>query len=185
MSQKIVDSTTQEMEKNFQYFSEELKKIRLGRASANLVADLMIDYYGTKTPLKQLATITCPDPKMIVITPFDKNSMKEIEKTISQSNQGLVPQNDGKVVRVVMPPLTEERRQMASQMISQKFEETKVKFREARENGLKESRTQKESGAISEDDFFKAKKSLDEVISEFNKRASDLSEKKIAEVMQV
>lgn len=185
MSQKIVDSVTTAMEQNFEFFVEELKKVRLGRATAALVADLMINYYGTKTPLKQLATISCPDPKMILITPFDKNSMKEVEKAISQSNQGLVPQNDGKMVRVVMPPLTEERRQMASEMISQKLEETKNKFREAREEGVKQVRAEKESGAVSEDDLFKVKKSLDEKIAEYNTKASDLVEKKTAEIMQV
>ena len=185
MYQKITTSVSSAMDKNLQFFIEELKKIRLGRANAAIVADLMVSYYGTKTPLKQLANITCPDPKMILITPFDKNSTKEIEKAISQSNQGLVPQDDGKVIRVVMPPLTEERRQMASEMISQKLEEIKGKFREAREDGVKQMRAEKESGEISEDDFFKAKKSVDETIAEYNKKASDLVEKKTAEIMQI
>lgn len=185
MYQKITEAVSLAMEKNLQFFIEELKKVRLGRANAALVTDLKIDYYGTKTPLKQLATVICPDPKMILITPFDKNSMKEIEKAISQSSQGLVPQNDGKVIRVVMPPLTEERRQMASEMISQKLEEIKGKFREAREEGVKQMRAEKESGEISEDDLFKAKKAVDETIAEYNKNASELVEKKTAEIMQV
>lgn len=173
------------MEKSLQFFRSELLKIRAGRAQASLVSDLLIDYYGTKTPLIQLATITCPEPRLILISPFDKNSIKEIEKAIMNSNQRLTAQNDGKVIRIPIPPLTEERRQEVTQLVFQKLEETKNAFRNVREENWRKIREMEEAKQITEDDRYKAKDELDELISEFNSKAEELAEKKKEEVMKI
>lgn len=185
MYQTILSSARQSMEKSFQFLKNELSKIRAGKATPALVANLLVDYYGTKTPLRQLATITCPESRLILISPFDKNSLREIEKAILQSSQGLNPQNDGKVIRVLLPPLTEERRKETTQLVSQKLEETKKVFRDIREESWKKIREMEENKEISEDDKYKAKKELDELIGEFNAKAEEIAEKKKEEIMKI
>ncbi|MEW6407204.1 MAG: ribosome recycling factor [Patescibacteria group bacterium] len=185
MYQKIIGLTKQSMEKSFQFFKNELLKIRAGRAQASLVADLLVDYYGTKTLLKQLATISCPELRLILISPFDKNSIKEIEKAVLMSAQKLTAQNDGRVIRVPIPPLTEERRQEVAQIVSQKLEETKQTLRNVREEAWKQIKEMEEAKQISEDDKFRAKDKLDKLIDEYNKKAQDLAEKKKEEVMKI
>lgn len=185
MHQSIIDSARQSMEKSLRFFDDELKKIRTGRAQAALFADLLIDYYGTKTPLKQLATISAPEPRLILISPFDKNSIRDIEKAILNSKQGVNPQNDGKIIRLPIPPLTEERRQEVAQIVSQKLEETRNAFRGIREENWKKIREMEDKKQITEDDRFAAKDKLDALIAEFNKKAEGAAEKKKEEVMKI
>lgn len=185
MYQSIINSTKQSMEKSLQFFKDELQKIRAGRAHPSIVSDLLVNYYGTKTLLKQLAAISCPEPRLILISPFDKNSIKEIEKAILMSAQKLTVQNDGRVIRVPIPPLTEERRQEVAQIVSQKLEETKQTLRNIREEAWKRIKEIEEAKQISEDDKFRAKDELDKLINEYNKNAQDLAEKKKEEVMKI
>jgi ribosome recycling factor len=185
MYQNVINSTRESMEKSLEFFKSELQKIRAGRVHASLVSDLLVDYYGTKTSLKQLATISCPEPRLIVISPFDKNSIKEIEKSVSQSSGGLTCQNDGKIIRVPIPPLTAERREEIASLVSQKLEETKQTLRNLREEAWKQAKEMEEVKKISEDDKFRAKDELDELIDEYNKKAEDLAQKKTEEVVKI
>lgn len=185
MYNSIINATKESMEKSLQYFKNELLKIRAGRAQTSLVSDLLIDYYGTKTPLKQLATISIPEVRLILISPFDKNSIKEIEKAVSISSQGLTPQNDGRVIRIPIPPLTEERRQEIVQIVSQKLEEIKNTFRNFREENWKTVKEMEEKKQVTEDERYKAKDELDDLIAEFNDKAEEIAEKKKNEVMKI
>lgn len=173
------------MEKSLQFFKDELQKIRAGRANINLVSDLLVDYYGTKTSIKQLATISTPEPRLILISPFDKNSIREIEKTILTSSQDLNPQNDGRIIRISISPLSEERRNKIAQIVSQKLEETRNALRNIREENWRKVREMEEKRQITEDDRYKAKDELNELIDEFNRKAEEIAEKKKEEVMKI
>ncbi|MBU1177728.1 ribosome recycling factor [Patescibacteria group bacterium] len=182
--QKIIEGK-QEMEKALDYLSKEFSKLRVGKASPSLIEDLAVDYYGVKTPLKQLATINVVDIRLLAIQPYDKGSLKAIEGVISQSDLGLSCSAEKDVVRVTFPEPNEERRQELAKVIGQKAEEAKIIVRNAREKIWKEIKDLENTGQVTEDDKYKAQEELDKVVNEINNQIKEREEKKEQEVMTV
>lgn len=173
MSKAIVDSMSQHMDKSIQSLKGDLAKVRTGRASTALVDGITVDYYGSSVPLNQVANITTPDARTIQVAPWEASTVGAIEKAILAANIGLTPQNDGKVVRIPLPPLTEERRKDMVKLIKKMGEDTKVAVRNHRRDANDEVKKQEKSKALSEDDAKKAmdlvQKKTDEKIAEIDK----------------
>ena len=136
MEQQIISDTESKMKLSVTHLIDALSKIRTGRANPNLVSNINVEYYGTKTPLQQLATINIPDPKLIVIQPFDKTTVEEIEKSIQNEDIGLNPSVDGDIIRIPIPPLSEERRKELTKVASKESEEAKISIRSHRRSGM-------------------------------------------------
>jgi len=136
MEEQIISDVESNMKLSITHFIEALSKIRTGRANPSLVSNINVEYYGTKTPLQQLATINIPDPKLIVIQPFDKSSIHEIEKSIINEDIGLNPAVDGDIIRIPIPALSEERRKELTKVASKETEDAKISIRSHRRNGI-------------------------------------------------
>ena len=136
MEEPIISEVEKSMKLSIKRLVEDLGKIRTGRANPDLVSGINVDYYGTKTPLQQLATINIPDPKLIVVQPFDKNSIQDIDKAIKNEDLGLNPSIDGDVIRIPIPPLSEERRKELIKVASKSAEDAKISIRSHRRNGI-------------------------------------------------
>jgi ribosome recycling factor len=185
MYQEIIKNKKSEFGKAAEYFKVEAGKIRTGRASAALVENLPVDYYGNKTPLKQVASINVPEPRLIVIQPWDADSLANIEAAIKMSELNLNPNNDGKVIRLSIPPLTEERRKELVKVLNQKSEEARISIRAAREEVWEEIQELEKAGKIMEDDKFRGKERLQETVDDYNKQVEDIRERKEKEIMTI
>ncbi|MBI4049683.1 MAG: ribosome recycling factor [Candidatus Doudnabacteria bacterium] len=183
----ITDLTKKEAEfaKAVEHLRSELKTVRTGRASAQLVEHLEVEYYGTKTPLIQLAQIAVPEPRSITIQPYDKQALKEIEKAVQTSNLGINPINDGTYIRLNIPPMTEERRKELVKVVAQMAERTRVSIRNIREEIWKEIQKQENEGKISEDDKIGAKEDLQKMVDKFNEQIKKLADAKEQEVLTI
>jgi ribosome recycling factor len=158
--QTILRSADDKMKKAAAVTHEDLNRIRTGRASPSLVEKITIDYYGSQTPLNQLANINVPEPRLLVITPYDKSQIGAIEKAIMSSDLGVTPSNDGTVIRLPFPPLTEERRKEMIKVAHHRAEEGRVAVRNVRRHSKDELEKMQKSGSISEDDLKRAEKQL-------------------------
>ena len=185
MYKEIIDGKRGELEKSLEHFKEELNQVRTGRASSALVEGLTVDYYGVKSPLKQVASISIPEPRTIVIAPWDKDNLVNIEKALRESQLNLNPNNDGQVIRINIPPLNEERRKELVKLLNQKAEDGKISIRKHREDMWEEIQTLEKEGKIGEDDKFIGKDKLQEVIDEYNKKIEEIRAKKEEEIMTV
>lgn len=185
MLKEIIDQCRGKFEKLIEFFKEETGKIRTGRASAALVDGIMIDYYGSKSPLKQVATITIPEPRTITIAPWNRDNLVNIEKAIRESQMNLNPMNDGQVIRINMPSLTEERRKELVKILNQKSEETRVGVRKGREEIWDEIQELSRSGKIGEDDKFAGKEKLQKIVDEYNTKIEEIREKKEKEILTI
>lgn len=185
MFQDIIEGKTKEFEGSLEWFNQELKNIRTGRATPALVEDLKINYYGTPTSLKQAASISTSDARTIVISPWSKDSLVDIEKAINDSGLNLNPNNDGNVIRIILPSLTEERRRELVKLLNKKMEQGRIRIRQAREAAWDEIQDKVRAGEIPEDDKFKAKDKLQEVVNRFNNFIEEAGKKKQEEIMQV
>ena len=181
---EVIDDARASMEKGLERFRKELLKVRTGRASTNLLDGVNVDYFGTPTPLNQLATLSVPDPRMIVISPFDKSAISSIEKAIQRSDLGLTPSNDGKVIRIQIPPLTEERRKHLVKQVRKIAEEHRIRIRDARRDSIALLKDLEEGG-LSQDDRHRAEKRVQEVTDEFIKKIDDLTAQKEKDVLEV
>jgi len=177
-----LEETVGAMKKSIEHLRHDLQKIRTGRANTSLLDGIQADYYGTATPLNQLATLSAPDPRLIVISPFDKGCIGAIEKAIQTSDLGLTPANDGKVVRIPIPALTEERRKELVKHVHKVAEQHKVGVREARRDGLA---LLKEVGGISDDSRHRAEKKVQDLTDEYTGTIDTMSAQKEKEVMEV
>ncbi len=164
---------------------EDLAGVRTGRASPALVEKLQVNYYGAPVPLIQLATISVPEPRSLLIRPFDMNSLKDIEKAILSSELGLTPLNDGKVIRLNLPPLNEERRKELSKFVHNRLEEAHVAIRNVRRDVIKELREEKEAKLISEDDLNTGEEDVQKLTDGIIKEVDEIVDKKIKEIMEV
>lgn len=164
---------------------EDLSGIRTGRASPTLVERLAVDYYGTNTPMIQLATISVPEPRQILIRPFDPASLKDIERAIMVSDLGLTPNNDGKVIRLTIPQLTEDRRRELVKIVHNRMEETRVKIRNTRRDLIRDLREFEKEGMISEDEQERGEKELQELTDKMMTRVDEIGERKENEIMEV
>lgn len=185
MNNEDVQAMRLQLEEIIEFYQEELGNIRTGRANPSLVEDMEVEYYGSKTPLKQIASISAQDARTIVITPWSKDSLVDIEKTISESDLNINPVNDGSVIRLTFPQLTEERRRELVKIAKKKTEEARIKIRKVREEVWDDVQSKEKSGEIPEDDKFRSKDKLQEIVDEFNKQIEELSGKKEEEIMQV
>jgi ribosome recycling factor len=163
----------------------ELAKLRTGRANPDLLESIRVDYYGTPTPLKQLASISVPEARMLTVKPFDRSQIKAIERAIMEGELGLNPQNDGELIRVPMPPLTEERRKDLVKMARKVGEDAKVSIRHARHEAKDLLDTLKGEGEASEDDVERAKKELEEVVKAGQAKVDEIVAKKEHAIMEV
>ncbi len=173
------------MEKAVRKLRTELQKVRTGRASTALLDGLQVDYYGTPTPLNQLANLSSPDPRLIVVAPYDKGSFGDIEKAILSSGLGLTPNNDGKVVRIPIPPLTEERRKDLVKHVHRLSEVHKVGVREGRRDAVSMLKDLESEGAIPMDDRRREEKKIQALTDEYTKKIDDMSSQKEEEILQV
>lgn len=185
MYQEKIKTAKNSMEEFLNFLRSELSKIKTGRANTGLVSNLKVECYGIKTPLKQLATISIPESQMIIIQPYDKNISSEIEKSIQTSELGLNPVNEGNIIRIKIPSLTEERRKEIVSIMNQKLEESRVSIRKAREKTWKEIKDLEVDGAITEDDKYKAQEELNQLVEEYNNKIEELGNKKESEIMSV
>lgn len=160
----------------------ELAKIHTGRANPALVETVTVDYYGTPTPLKHLAHVVAPDPDLIMIRPFDRSQIPAIEKAVRAADLGLNPQNDGQVVRIKVPRLSEERRNELVRLVGKKAEEAKIALRNVRREVREKLEAAKKDGRLGEDDHHRLQKALDDLTAEHVRRVDDLAEKKAQEM---
>jgi ribosome recycling factor len=164
---------------------DDLSGIRTGRASPALVERLSVDYYGTNTPMIRLASISVPEPRQLLIRPFDPASLKDLERALLVSDLGLTPNNDGKVIRLTLPQLTEERRRELVRVVHNRMEETRVKIRNVRRDLIRDLREFEKESMISEDDLERGEKELQDLTDRFIKKIDDIGEKKEKEIMEV
>jgi ribosome recycling factor len=185
MLEKIVEQSKPKMEKAMERLREEIAKLRTGRANPAMVENLNVDYYGAKTPLKQVASINIPEPRLIVIQPWDKGSLVYIEKAINEAQLGFNPVNDGQVVRIAIPSLNEERRTELVKTLGKFSEEAKVAVRKAREEAWDEIQDMVREGEMAEDDKFRGKDMLQKNVDEYNGKIEEIREKKEREMMEI
>ena len=179
-----IKKTRVEFDKVIDFFEKDITKIRTGRANPSLVENIMIENYGLKLPLKQIASINVPGPRIITIQPWDKTLTPIIEKAISQSELGINPVQAQGVINIALPPLTEEFRKNLIKILNQKNEEARVSLRKIREESWKELQDKFRQGSLREDDKFKGKEELQKWIDEYNSRIENISEKKNKEIME-
>ncbi len=185
MPNKSLEEMRQHMQKSLHVFEDELKRLRTGRANPAMVEDIHVEYYGTKTLLKHIATITAPEPNLIVIRPYDRSQIPAIEKAIMEANLGFNPSSDEEVVRIVVPKLSEERRKELVKIIHQKAEEIRIAIRNIRRHMKEELERQKKEGEISEDDFHRAIKEMEDITHEFIEKVDGLMKEKEKQVLEV
>ena len=181
---EILMDVEERMEKAADVLKHSLAGVRTGRANPGLVDSLRVEAYGSPTPMKQLATVGAPEPSQIVIKPFDPGTLKDIEKAIQASGLGLNPQNDGRVIRINVPPLSTEVRRKLVGRIKELTEEAKVAIRNVRRDGNKLAEQAEKDKELSEDDCKKVKEDIQEFTRKFEARASNLASSKEAEVME-
>ncbi len=183
-TQKIVSEHKQLMEKAFEFLHSEFRTVRTGRASTGLVENLKVDYYGSPTPLKQLATISIPESNMLVIKPFDPASIKDIEKAIKSSDLSIAPMSDGKIIRLSVPPLSGERRTQLASQVKQLGEQAKVSIRNIRRDANKKLDDAQKAKTLTEDDRDHGKKEIDDLTRQYTDGIDKAVKAKTDEVME-
>jgi ribosome recycling factor len=183
--EEVLSDLKQEMEKTVTGFTVELKRIRTGRASTAILDGVRVEYYGTPTPLNQLATVSAPEPRLIIIQPWDAGSIGDVEKAILKSDLGLTPQNDGKVIRISIPNLTEERRKELVKTVKKISEDFKVALRNHRRDSIEFLKELKKEKEISEDDYFRLHDKVQEITDEYIKNTDEILVEKEKEIMEI
>jgi ribosome recycling factor len=184
MIESTIQETKDRMGKTITDLENELKRVRTGRASLSLLDGIRVDYYGTQTQLNQMASLSVPESRLIVIQPWDVSAIKEIEKAILKSDLGLTPSSDGKLVRISIPPLTEERRKELVKVVGKMCEEHKVAVRNIRRDSNELLKGFKKDGDISEDDAFKAQDSVQKVTDDYISRIDEVYKNKEKEILE-
>jgi len=185
MLQIILEEAEEKMDKAVNVFQDELKSIRTGQATPGLVENITVDYHGSATPLQELASIAVPDARMLMIKPFDPSSLKSIEKAIVRSDLGMTPDNDGNVIRLQIPKLSEERREQLVDRASELAEEARVSIRNIRRDALKEAEELEEDGEISEDAFYRVKDDIQEMTDEHSEDIEQRFQSKKEEILEI
>lgn len=185
MLNDVFRETEDKMRRAVAALQDDLMTVRTGRASPALVERVRVDYYGSPTPLNQLSTVSAPEPRLLVIRPWDPGALGIIEKGILKSDLGLTPSNDGKVIRLPIPQLTEERRRELVRSVSRRVEEGHIALRNARRDGLKDMQELEKEKLISEDDLFRAKDRLQELIDKYSAEMDEIGRVKQEEIMEV
>lgn len=173
------------MEKAISFLLEEFGTIRAGKASAAVLDKISVEYYGSQTPINQVGNISVPEPRMLVIQPWDASMVKEIEKAILKSELGITPTNDGKSIRLVFPALTEERRRELVKMVGKKAEEAKVVIRGIRRDAIETYKKMQKNSEITEDDLKTAEKEIQDLTDKFVKKVDEEGKKKEKEIIEI
>jgi ribosome recycling factor len=181
---EILFDAEERMEKAVNVLRDELRGLRTGRATPALVDGIRVEYYGSPTPLKQLAQINTPDPQQIVIRPFDQNSLKDIEKAIRSSDLGMSPNNDGKMIRLTVPPMSGEQRQKMVARIKKLAEESKVALRNIRRDANKHFDQAEKEKEMTEDERDKGKEQVQSLLKRYEDKVGEMTDKKSKEVME-
>ncbi len=184
MIESIYDDTRESMGKSIASLKNELSRLRTGRASLSILDPIRVDYYGTLTPMNQMATLAVPESRLITIQPWDVSVIKDIEKAILKSDLGLTPSSDGKIIRIAIPPLTEERRKELVKVVHKKCEDYKVSVRNIRRDANELLKSMKKDGEISEDDAFKAQDQVQKITDEQIKLIDECYKDKEKEILE-
>ena len=176
---------SEKMEKRINSFGEDLKTIRAGRATPAILDKVTVDYYGSATPITQVGNVSVPEPRTLLIQPWDKSILKEIEKALLKAELGINPNNDGNAIRLNFPPLTEERRKELVKDIKKRAEEAKVSVRSIRRDAIDAYKTSKKNGEITEDDLKDIEKDIQNITDEYIKEIDEMLDKKEKEIMSV
>jgi ribosome recycling factor len=183
-SPQILKDAEERMEKALDVFRNDLKGLRTGRASPGMLDALRVEYYGSPTPIKQIASITTPDASSIVIKPYQANDLKDIEKAIRSSDLGLAPNNDGKIIRLTIPAMSGDQRKKIVQQIKKQAESAKIACRNIRRDGNKHFEDAEKAKTMTEDDRDKGKEKMQDLLKNYEAKIDDLSSKKEKEVME-
>ncbi len=175
----------QQMEKAISGLKGEFSRLRSGRATPTLLEGVRVDYYGTQTPISQMANVNAPEPRLLVVQPWDQNALPLIEKAIQKADLGLAPQNDGKVIRLPFPPLTEDRRKELVKVAHKFGEECRVSIRNARRHGMDELKKAEKSKDIGQDDQKRGQEKVQELTDNYIKKVDELVEVKSKEILEV
>lgn len=184
MSQEVMRNTQTNMDNAINAFTRELGTIRAGRANATLLDGIQVLYYGANTPLNQLAQISVPEARMIVITPYDKNILGDIEKAINKSDLGITPSNDGTIIRLVVPQLTEERRREIAKQVGEEAENAKVAVRNVRRASIDELRKLEKNGELSEDELRRFETEVQILTDDSVKKVDEIAAEKEKEIIE-
>ncbi len=182
---ELIKNTEGKMGKSIDALDREYKSVRAGRANAAVLDRVNVDYYGVPTPIQQMAAISVPEPRILLITPWDKSTLRDIEKAILTSEIGINPQNDGTCIRLNFPPLTEERRKDIVKDIRKKGEDAKVAVRNQRRDALDKLKALKKNNAITEDDESNGEKKIQNLTDKFCKEIDELAVLKEKEIMEI
>ena len=185
MINEAVQDAEKRMKSALQALEEDLAGIRTGRASPALIEKLSIEYYGSPVPLMQLATISVPEPRQLLIKPFDATSIKDIEKAILASDLGLTPLNDGKVIRLNIPPLNEQRRVELTKLVGNRCEDSRIAIRNVRRDSIKDLRDFEKEKLISEDDLKRGEEEIQKLTDKMIEEVDSVGERKEKEIMEV
>jgi ribosome recycling factor len=185
MIESVHKDTKEKMGKSIETLKKDLKRVRTGRASASLLDGIRVDYYGTITPLAQMASVAVPESRMLTIQPWDVSAIKDIEKAIMKSDLGLTPANDGKIIRINIPPLNEQRRKELVKVVNKACEEYRVALRNIRRDSNEVLKGLKKDSKISEDDARKAQDKIQKITDEHIKQVDDIYKEKEKEILEV
>jgi len=185
MVKDTLDKAEQLMEKAIEALRRELSKARTGRASVSLLDDVRVDYYGTPSPLSQVATLAVPEARLITIQPWEKSLLPEIEKAIYKSDLGLTPSSDGELIRINIPPLTEDRRKEMVKLVKSKCEDAKISIRSARRDANEALKKLEKDKEITEDDLKRSEKSCQDLTDSYVKKSEEVVADKEQELMEV
>ena len=185
MIQDIISETESKMKKAIESLHRELQSIRTGRASTSLIERIHVEYYGSNTPLNQMATLSAPEPRMLLVQPWDKNAMSAIEKAIQKSELNLTTNNDGKVIRVPIPPLTEQRRKELAKVVKVKVEEARIAIRNVRRDHLGDLKEMLQEKMISEDEDKRAQERIQQLTDKYVREAETVGQHKEQEISEV
>ncbi len=182
---KVFDKTKERMEKCLDSLDRDFQTIRAGRANPKILNNVTVEYYGTPTPLNQLAGISVPEPRLLTVQPYDASILKDIEKAINMADIGINPQNDGKVIRLTFPQLTEEHRKTLVKDVSKRGEEAKVAIRNVRRDAIDDLKKLKKNNEITEDDLKDGEKEVQNITDNYIKQVDDMSKKKEQEILSI
>ncbi|WP_096550677.1 ribosome recycling factor [Ureibacillus thermosphaericus] len=185
MSNNVYEQAKEKMNKSIAAFTRELASIRAGRANASLLDRITVDYYGVPTPVNQLAGISVPEARLLVITPYDKSILSEIEKAILKSDIGITPTNDGNVIRLTIPPLTEERRKELVKIVKKEAEDTKVAIRNVRRDANDDLKKMEKNGEITEDELRGQVNDIQKLTDDFIAKVENLAKEKEEEILAI
>ncbi|MEX1025950.1 MAG: ribosome recycling factor [Planctomycetota bacterium] len=183
--QSVIDDGTERFEKSLAHLKDQLRGIRTGRATTALVDNVRVDYYGTPTPISQLASVSIPEPRQLLIKPFDASVLKEVEKALGKADLGALPQNDGQLVRITLPPLSGDQRQKFAGKVKELAEEARVSMRNTRRELNKASDAMQKDGELTEDDNRKLHTDIQDLLKTYEAKVDDVYTKKVEEITEV